>query len=221
MKETMTSESTTKNSIISGQAMIQNGFKKIMTQKQVTSSSWSITVCGLKLLVSLHHFHFTSLHFVTKTLFCSFHAGVPNESLAISEYIYFLLHGIYTHFHAGNVSAWFLQAGGGMPNWGMLNIVAEVKVVNSFLLSYSLFLPGSGLAIRVEINGTWSRVCQMMLPDDDDIRVAGCRRIQTTLSFAAPFQKVHRSFNWGKGGGGISRILKKKNRLTFGHRMYE
>jgi hypothetical protein len=34
------------------------------------------------------------------------------------------------------------------------NIVAKVKVVNSFLLSSSLFLPGSGLAIRVEINGS-------------------------------------------------------------------
>jgi hypothetical protein len=55
------SESTTKNSIISGQAMIENGFKKIMTQNRATSSSRYVTLCGQKLLVSLHDFHFTTL----------------------------------------------------------------------------------------------------------------------------------------------------------------
>jgi hypothetical protein len=45
------------------------------------------------------------------------------------------------------------------------------------------------------------------LPDVDES--------ETTLSFAAPFRKVHRSFNWGKGGD--LENLKKK----IGHRMYE
>jgi hypothetical protein len=50
------------------------------------------------------------------------------------------------------------------------------------------------------------------LPDVDESK--------TTLSFAAPFRKAHISFNWGKGGGDLKN-LKKKNRLIFGHRMYE